>query len=134
MNILSVVLSISGGGNKLKRKLTIRYLLAIAILLIPFQGSMAAGCELPSEDIQTIAIDHSAEHTQSPADTMLEQHSCCDEATCPEMDSYCGSCMNLVSLTNEIAIFTSSMVPEFHINTATFFSDLPPPPPTKPPV
>lgn len=128
-------MSISGGGNILKKILTIRYLLAIAILIIPLQGSMAAGCELPSSNDQAViaeSIDHGVDH--QPSSSSLEQHSCCDEETCPEMDSYCGSCMNFVSLTNEIEIFARSSTPELHNNTSTHLTNLAPPPPTKPPV
>ncbi len=136
MNILDILLSIGRGGNNLKLILTLRYLLVIAILAIPFQGLMASGCELPMSDSQVVSSDLHDTHTQDqqPASEDTAQHSCCDETTCPEMDSYCGSCMQLASLTSEAHAITSSKLPEFHSGSTTTLVDLAPPPPTKPPV
>lgn len=122
------------------KTLTLRYLLAITLLAVPVQGLMAADCELPSSNTQqeTVSIeiyDHALGHGEQESDTnQLEQHPCCDEPTCPEMDSYCGSCMSVVSLTNENPVFITVIGSESHFASATVFVDLAPPPPTKPPV
>lgn len=132
-----------------KLPLTIRHLMAIAMLIMSFQNVMAMGgnaadCENTSSgsDIQ-LSISASDPHQghnmaeMEIADAAMDDscvgNCCCDEP-CTDMADSCGNSMQINSLIlSNFEFNLSSPVDSFRsINTG--LPDLPPLPPIKPPV
>ncbi|MBE9548061.1 MAG: hypothetical protein IMF09_01545 [Proteobacteria bacterium] len=131
-----------------KLPLTIRHLMAIAMLIMSFQNVMAmggntAGCEnsTAGSEMQSAVNPHQGHNmadmdlpdTNTADEDTCTGNCCCDEP-CTDMADNCGTSMQLTSLILTSFEFTLSQPTDSFSTTATQLPDLPPLPPIKPPV
>ncbi|MCF6226604.1 MAG: hypothetical protein L3J22_09940 [Xanthomonadales bacterium] len=124
---------------------TIRFFMALAILLTSFQSVMA----MPASQNLVLSVDHSM--MQMPMETQTEtsigatnqveiscESDCCEGSSCKDgceaMDGNCGNCIHLSSLLLPSFLMSFSSPSAIFLIANRQLPDLPPPPPTKPPV
>lgn len=124
---------------------TIRFFMVIAIFLTSFQSVIA----MPARQNSVATVDHSM--MQMPMDSQIVksidteaavettcESDCCEGNSCidgcEKMDGNCGSCLHLSSLLLPNFLLSFSSPSAVFLITDRHLPDLPPPPPSKPPV